>query len=207
VDGSGENITITNAAYRFYNSSREILDAGNLSVNGNEISCTAAGSLYVSSEDTCILKIDMTVNGEDTKRNHYFDVCIDEIHNPLSTKDLETDFPDIQDSLWENQNDYSIQIEEAFQKIKAKIKSLGNRSKLIVVDSQIKPLVKWKAFEIIFRSFVKDENDLWFMQAEYAKTQYEDTLADTDFQYDFDEDGTADEVIPGSGILCQKIQR
>lgn len=189
VDGSLDGILISNPTYYLFNQLNEQIYEGIGAILNNEITLQVPGSFFPSPADDCSVRVDMLVNGENVSRPFFFDVVKYLFFNPVSDTDVMGELRSLEGYTWDGEKGYSRLIELAYKDVKRDIKRLGNRSRLIVNSSQIKPLVVIKSLSKICREFTRNDGQIWLVNADFYENQYKSELKSTSFKYDLNDDG------------------
>lgn len=136
-----------------------------------------------------------TSDGEVVKMVRLFDVVLNRLTCSVIDNDLKSYFPTIVDFLWtDEQDNYDVQIEEAFKLVKRDIKDRGRRPHMLLDGEQVRELVIVKTFCLIFEAFFKQrsDEDRWWVLYEEFKEKYDMKFAKLIIKYDEDEDGLID---------------
>lgn len=139
------------------------------------------------------IEIAYTVGGVDYVHKDFIDVVLSKLTPGIVDDDLRSFYPDIRDDIFDAQANYSPQIDAAFRLVKRDIKNKGRRPSMLFDADQIREMLIYRTFEIIFRAFAKTPDDIWYIRAEQAKLQYASLLESMLIVYDEDEDGVISE--------------
>lgn len=144
--------------------------------------------------ENAIIEISYVVSSVTYKAVFLFDVVLNKLKCSIIDEDLKGYFPKLKDELWDEQINYDPQIQEAFKIVKRDIKDKGKRPHMLIDGMQIRELIIFKTFEMIFFDFAKNEEDVWFMRYQTMKETYDNRFAKLNIKYDIDEDALIDEA-------------
>lgn len=189
VDGTSENVQISNPTYYLFNELNQQVFEGIGAILNNTVTLQVSGSLFPSPVDDCSIRLNMMVNSENVSRTFFFDVVKYLFFNPVSDTHVIDRLKTIEGFTWDGESGYSRQVKLAYEDTKQDIKKLGNRCRLIVNSSQLKPLIVNKSLSIICREFTRNDSQIWLVNAEHYEGQYEKELKSNSFKYDLNDDG------------------
>ena len=188
----GEAATVSSASYILYDTRNVEKDSGDLTPVANLLTITILNTIFTEVEEDCRVEWKFIVSGNNYKFNNLFDVVKNKIVNPVTDEDLKRKYPQLNDYIWAEQSNCSIQIHQAFIEIKTDIKNKGDRGRLLVDMEQIKPLIVIKSFVLIFYAFSREKDDIWWSRFEKELAEYRTEFNKTKFKYDRNEDNIID---------------
>ncbi|HDR67995.1 MAG TPA: hypothetical protein ENN61_02970 [Bacteroidaceae bacterium] len=142
--------------------------------------------------EDAIIEISYVVSGVTCKAVFLFDVVLNKLEASVTDDDLKEYFPLLATEIWSGTSNYDDQIQEAFRMIKRDIKNKGKRPAMLIDGMQVRELVIFKTFEIIFFSFAKNEDSIWWTRYLEMKEKYKTAFEALRIKYDEDESGTID---------------
>lgn len=142
--------------------------------------------------ENAIIQVVYTVSSVDYKLIRLFDVVLNRLTPAITDDDLKNHFPDLADELWENVTTYNKQILEAFREVKRDLKNKGRRPVMLIDGSQLREIHITKTFEIIFKSFFKTTDDMWYLLYKEMQLNYSTQFDALIIKYDENEDGVID---------------
>lgn len=163
--------------------------------NNEIITVTVEATVYTEIEDDCRIEWTFTADSKTIVTNSLFDVVNYKVYNPVITADLLAMHPEIDDDQWTDQSNFQNQIDEAYEDFLVDVRNKGTRGAWIVDMSQIKRPIKYKSLSIIFKSFIKQSDDVWEKLFILYSDMYDSELAKTRFKYDATGDGAVDTVL------------
>jgi len=141
------------------------------------------------------LVVDYEIGSIADQANFLFDCCKIILENTVVDADLLKLHPNLAEDRFADQDNFSPQIERAFEDIKRVLKERGRRPSLLVDASQIRDLTITHALELIFFDFAKTTEDIWWNRYLKKAAQYSAELESLNLKYDSDETGSIDEMI------------
>jgi hypothetical protein len=155
----------------------------------NILTTTILDTYYTVIEENCRIEWTFSVDGKEQIYNNLFDVVNYKIVNPVITADLVAMHPDLTVDLWDTQDNFQPQIDEAYESVKTDIKNKGNRPALLVDMSQLTKPLKYNALSVIFWGQFVGPGDRWMVLAQKADEDYDTEFSKTVFKYDSTGDG------------------
>lgn len=188
---AGAQVVPASASLSFFDSD------GNAVISAQAMTIDAAGTATytIPADDLNALmenariEILYVVNGVSIYHKDFVDVVRSKLTPVVTDDDLRAFYPDIRDEIFDEQANYAPQIDAAFQLIKRDIKNKGRRPSMLFDADQIREMLIYRTFDLIFRAFAKQPDDIWYIRAEQAKSMYEALLSAMLIVYDADEDG------------------
>jgi hypothetical protein len=188
---AGAQVAPASASLSFYDPD------GNAVISAQAMTIDGAGTAtyLIAADDLDTLwenariEILYVVNGVSYYHKDFVDVVLSKLTPVVNDDDLRAFYPDIRDEIFDEQANYTPQIDAAFRLIKRDIKNKGRRPCMLFDSDQIREMTIYRAFEIIFRAFAKQPDDIWYIRANEAKSMYEALLGAMLIVYDADEDG------------------
>lgn len=142
--------------------------------------------------EAAIMEIAYVVGAVSYKAVFFFDVVLNALKCNVVDDDLKKYFPLLQNEIWAGTSNYSGQIDEAFRVLKRLIKDRGRRPAMLIDGAQVRELIIIKTFELIFFSFAKDPEDVWWKRYEQYRTLFNERFGSLVIKYDEDESGTVE---------------
>lgn len=172
--------------------SAQITDVDMAIASGGTMTYTLDSGYTAKLWEDAIIEVEYTLSSVAYKAVFFFDVVLNKLKCSVIDADLQNHFPALIDEIWSGST-YDNQIQEAFRLVKRDIKNKGKRPTMLIDGEQIRELIITKTFEIIFRSFMKAEDDkFWLLYMEY-KDIYSDKFKLLLIKYDESESGTIEE--------------
>ena len=184
VYDAGVAATISSASYALYNSGGTEKSSGSVTPASGVLAITILATHFPNVEESCRVKWTFVVGGITYVDHSLFDVVATKIWNSVLTSDLQKYHPNLTDDLWNGETNFDTQLQLAFNETKGDLKNKGLTPAGIVDGSQVKRMVIFKAFQLIFEDFSRDVGDIWEIRAEKAGDRYDLLIENTPIVFD-----------------------
>lgn len=200
----GSVVTIDSASFVLYDSSGNEKDSGSITPSDNTLTVSVSADTFSVVQENCRIEWTFTISSVERKINTFFDVVKWKIYNNVIDSDLKKYFPDLTDSLWTGETNFSDQINKAFEYVKIDIKNKGRRPYLIVNNDAVKQLIELRALSLVFLGFSREIDDNWIVKSKDFMSVYSDRFDSTVFKYDDDQSGTIDSETSFNSIRVKR---